>query len=121
MNLKRYLSKPRITELTKTDLASVAAEMLATVPDSILGTVDRKTIVANLIEKEKSISTYLDDGICMPHTRVAGLKQKYVFIVGRAPNGISFGGMECSRATVLPEIFDLAPPGRCLLVKSARF
>lgn len=94
MNLKRYLSKPRITELTKTDLASVAAEMLATVPDSILGTVDRKTIVANLIEKEKSISTYLDDGICMPHTRVAGLKQKYVFIVGRAPNGISFGGME---------------------------
>ena len=83
MNLKRYLSKSRIVDVSATDFSEAVGQLLECIPDSILGGAERKDVVENLIERERSISTYLGHGICMPHTRVPGLKQKYVFAVGK--------------------------------------
>lgn len=69
-------------------------ELLQTVPDSVLNGTNRKDVVSDLVSKEKSISTYLGNGICIPHTRVKGLKNKYVFAAGRCPNGIKFENLE---------------------------
>ena len=100
MNLKRYLTKSRIVDVSAADFSEAVGQLLACIPDSILGGADRADVLANLIEREKSISTYLGDGICMPHTRVVGLKQKYVFAVGRCSEaGINFEGLEDYRQT----------------------
>ncbi len=94
MKLIRFLSKSRITDVADTDFAKAVGELLKTIPDSVLSGADRNTVVADLVNREKAISTYLGNGICMPHTRVVGLKQKYVFAVGKCPNGIKFNGAE---------------------------
>ena len=99
MNLKRFLSKTRIIDVAEPTFADAVGRLLETIPDSILGGADRRDVLANLIEREKSISTYLGDGICMPHTRVVGLKQKYVFAVGRIRDGIDFEGLEDYKQT----------------------
>lgn len=99
MNLKRYLSKSRIKYVTATGFAEAVGQLLATIPDYVLGDTNHAEVLANLIEREKSISTYLGDGICMPHTRVNGLKQKYIFAVGRCPEGIDFEGLENYKQT----------------------
>ena len=99
MNLKRFLSKTRIIDVAEPTFADAVGRLLETIPDSILGGADRRDVLANLIEREKSISTYLGDGICLPHTRVVGLKQKYVFAVGRIRDGIDFEGLEDYKQT----------------------
>ena len=94
MKLQRFLSKTRIIDLTNLEFDKALSELLATVPDSALGSANRKDILADLIEREKAISTYLGNGICMPHTRVKGLKNNYVFAVGRCPNGVKLDSVE---------------------------
>ena len=100
MNLKRYLSKSRIVDVSATDFSEAVGQLLECIPDSILGGAERKDVVENLIERERSISTYLGHGICMPHTRVPGLRQKYVFAVGKCTeDGINFDGLEDYKQT----------------------
>lgn len=94
MRLNKFLTKSRIIETSKTDFGGVVSDLLSTVPETLLPAESRPAVRDDLIEREKAISTYLGDGICMPHTRVRGLKQKYVFAVGRTPNGIKFNGSD---------------------------
>ena len=83
MLLKKFLTKSRIIDVNSVDFKGVLAELLATIPDSILGKVSREEALQGLIERENAISTYLESGVCVPHLRIAGLKQKYIFAVGR--------------------------------------
>ncbi len=90
MRLKRFLSKNRIIEIQSTSLEGAVQELLATIPSSILPDSSRKSVSQAIIEREKNMSTYLGNGVCMPHTRIKSLKNKYVFAIGRCPNGITF-------------------------------
>lgn len=94
MKLQRYLTKSRIIDIKSADFAGAVSELLAVIPDSVLNGTDRKDILKDLIDREKAISTYLGNGVCMPHTRVKGLKQKYIFAAGRCPQGITFNNAE---------------------------
>ncbi len=90
MRLKRFLSRNRIIEIQSTSLEGAIQELLATIPSSILPDSSRKSVSQAVIEREKNMSTYLGNGVCMPHTRIKSLKNKYVFAIGRCPNGITF-------------------------------
>ena len=94
MKLKRFLSKSRIIDIKSTDFKGAVAELIDTLSPALLEGVDKKKVLADVMERETAISTYLGNGICMPHTRVDGLKQKYVFSVGRCPNGLIFDGAD---------------------------
>ena len=88
MLLKKFLTKSRIIDITSIDFKGVLTELLATIPDSILGKVSRSSAMKELIERENAISTYLESGICVPHLRIEGLKQKYIFVVGRCDHKV---------------------------------
>ena len=88
MLLKKFLTKSRIIDITSVDFKGVLTELLATIPDSILGKVSRQSIMQGLIERENAISTYLESGVCVPHLRIEGLKQKYIFVVGRCDHKV---------------------------------
>ena len=90
MRLKRFLSKNRIIEIQSETLEGAIQELLATIPSSILSDSSRKSVSQAIIERERNMSTYLGNGVCMPHTRVKSLPSKYVFAIGRCPNGITF-------------------------------
>lgn len=88
MQLARFLKKSRIIDVKSVDFRGVLTELLAAVPDSALGSADRNAVMQGLVERENAISTYLESGICMPHMRVEGLKQKYVIAAGRCENPV---------------------------------
>ncbi|MBE6413092.1 MAG: hypothetical protein E7035_00895 [Verrucomicrobiaceae bacterium] len=90
MILKRFLSRNRIIDIKSDSLEGAVQELLATIQKSILPEASRKSALQSIIEREKNMSTYLGSGVCMPHTRIKGLKQKYIFAIGRCPNGLSF-------------------------------
>ena len=92
MRLNRFLSKKRIVDIQSTSLEGAIKELLATIPEKIMTDANKRTALVNILEREKSMSTYLGNGVCMPHTRIKGLKQKYIFAVGRCPNGLTFSG-----------------------------
>lgn len=94
MPFEKYLAKSRIIDLKSVDFNDALREMLATVPDSILGATSRKQILDSLVEREKGFSTYIGNCVSMPHVQVATLSQRYVFVVGRCRQGLNFGGSE---------------------------
>ncbi|MBR7106199.1 MAG: PTS sugar transporter subunit IIA, partial [Opitutales bacterium] len=94
MLLKKFLTKSRIIDITSVDFKGVLTELLATIPDSILGKVSRPSAMKELIERENAISTYLESGICVPHLRIEGLKQKYIFVVGRCDHKVKIRDSE---------------------------
>lgn len=94
MPFEKYLAKSRIIDLKSVDFDDALGEMLATVPDSILGTSSRKQILDGLVEREKGFSTYIGNCVSMPHIQVPSLSQRYVFVVGRCRQGLNFGGSE---------------------------
>lgn len=99
MKLKRFLSKTRIIDITSVEFDKALADLIKTVPDSLLEGTSRKEILSDLINRESAISTYLGNGLCMPYARVKGLKQKYVFAAGRCVNGLKFEQSEDYKQT----------------------
>lgn len=90
MRLKRFLSRNRIIDIKSSSLEGALAELLATIPNSVLSEASKKYALDNILEREKNMSTYLGYGVCMPHTRIKNIRQKYIFAVGRCPNGLTF-------------------------------
>jgi len=101
MRLDRFLAKSRILDLKSTDFSAALAEMLASVSERILSQAGRAQALKELLSREKNISTYLGNGICMPHARIP-IRQKYVFIVGRCKSGgLNFDGVKEYKSTRL--------------------
>ena len=57
----------------------------------MIETLLRKVFSANLLEREQQMTTYLGDGVCLPHARVK-MKRPYMIAVGRCPDGVIYEG-----------------------------
>ena len=93
MNLGRYLSKSRIVDLQASDYEGALVELFSVVPANVVPTKDRPALIKEVVEREKAIPT-LSNGVCLPHVRVGGMKQKYLFVAGRCAGGLKFNGSE---------------------------
>ncbi|OYV48288.1 MAG: hypothetical protein B7X06_01640 [Verrucomicrobia bacterium 21-51-4] len=51
----------------------------------------KDTLLANLLERERNMTTCLGNGLALPHMRLP-MKQPYIFAVGRCPNGLEYQG-----------------------------
>ncbi|MFI3291154.1 MAG: PTS sugar transporter subunit IIA [Opitutales bacterium] len=90
MDYSKYIAKSRIIDIESSHLEGALAEMLDCIPPHLLEENQNKdNILADLIAREQDISTYLGDGILMPHTK-ANIKHSYLFVVARCPEGLSF-------------------------------
>ena len=101
MKLKRFLSKSRIIDIKSTDFKGAVAELIDTLSPALLEGVDKKKVLADVMERETPISTYLGNGICMPQTREACVLLYYVFSVGGCPNGLIFDGADEYKQTLM--------------------
>lgn len=64
------------------ELLDVALKRLSAVPD-------RKKLLNELVKRERNMTTYLGNGVAMPHLRLK-LSRRYIFAVGRCVNGLEF-------------------------------
>ena len=93
MRIDRYISSNRIIDLSSKDLVSAYSEMLATFQPLIGSPAQRKMILNELVEREKSLTSYIGEGVALPHARVK-MKRPYALAVGRCPAGLAFEGKD---------------------------
>ncbi|WOO41200.1 PTS sugar transporter subunit IIA [Rubellicoccus peritrichatus] len=91
MRLDRYISKTRIIDVVSRDFEGALKELLEVC--KIDAGLDRKKLLADLISREKTMTTYLGSGIALPHIRLP-MKRNYIFAIGRCPDGMEFEGHE---------------------------
>ncbi len=93
MRIDRYIASSRIIDLKSKDLPSAYAELLATFATVLERRTPRKAVLEELLTREASLSSYLGEGVALPHARVK-MKRPYALAIGRCPAGLSFDGKE---------------------------
>lgn len=91
MKLSSFISKNRIIDIQGTDLESALSELLAVCPLDDDPEAERASLLKQLLEREATMTTYLGNGIALPHIRVP-MKRRYVMAVGRCPAGLEHEG-----------------------------
>lgn len=93
MRIDRYISNSRIIDLSSRDLKSAYSELLATFSTQLSSPSSKKKVLNELVLREKSLTSYIGEGVALPHARVA-MKRPYALAVGRCPAGLSFEGRD---------------------------
>ena len=93
MHIDRYISVNRIVDLTSNDLTSAYSELLDTFTTLLPTPAKRKKVLKELVDREKSLTSYLGEGVALPHARVP-MKRPYALAIGRCPTGLSFEGKD---------------------------
>lgn len=91
MRLDRYIAKSRIIEIESPDLPGALLELLTVSVYRSSDELNPKRIAAQLLTRERVMTTYLGHGVAMPHLRVK-MKRPFIFAVGRVPRGVEFEG-----------------------------
>lgn len=91
MRLDRYFAKSRIIDLHSSDFGEALQEMLRVLPPAALAKRSREQLRTELLERERTMTSYLGNAVALPHLRVP-MKVPYIFIVGRCPHGLEFNG-----------------------------
>ena len=99
MRVDRYISANRVIDLTSQDLPTAYAELLSTFKNLLPSPHSRKKVLKELIDREQAITSYLGEGVALPHARVK-MKRPFALAIGRCPTGLSFDGQEIGRAHV---------------------
>jgi DNA integrity scanning protein DisA with diadenylate cyclase activity/mannitol/fructose-specific phosphotransferase system IIA component (Ntr-type) len=91
MRIDRYIAVSRVVDLKSTDFEGALAELLEVCDFSKEKGLSKKRLLSDLLDREKQMTTYLGNGVCLPHTRVA-MKRPYMIAVGRCPHGLNYEG-----------------------------
>ncbi len=87
MRLDRYLAKSRIIDIQSGDLNSALDELLVVATSNIGENISRSKLLKQLLDREKTMSSYLSNGVAMPHLRIK-MDRPYIFTIGRVVSGL---------------------------------
>jgi DNA integrity scanning protein DisA with diadenylate cyclase activity/mannitol/fructose-specific phosphotransferase system IIA component (Ntr-type) len=93
MHIERYIAKSRVIDLESTDFESAVSELLNVCDLSKDRNLTKKGLLADLLGRERQMTTYLGNGVCLPHARV-NMKRPYMVAVGRCPQGLVYDGQK---------------------------
>ncbi len=91
MRLDRYFSRKRVLELESETLEGCLKELVKVSVESFKDLSRKKNLLAGLLQRENTMTTYLGHGVALPHLRVK-MNRRYVFAVGRSKKGIQYEG-----------------------------
>ena len=81
MRLDRYFSRKRVLELESGTLEGCLKELVKVSVESFKDLSRKKNLLAGLLQRENTMTTYLGHGVALPHLRVK-MNRRYVFAVG---------------------------------------
>jgi DNA integrity scanning protein DisA with diadenylate cyclase activity/mannitol/fructose-specific phosphotransferase system IIA component (Ntr-type) len=90
MRLERHIARNRFVELHSTDLKGALGELLETA-SACFSDLRRDSLLRSLLQRESTMTTYLGNGVAMPHVRVK-MPRRYVLVIGRSREGIVHDG-----------------------------
>lgn len=91
MRIDRYIASTRVINIKSIDFNGALDELLQVCELSNEPNVSKKTLHRELLEREQQMTTYLGNGVCLPHARIK-MKRPYMIAVGRCPNGLTYDG-----------------------------
>lgn len=93
MRLDKYTAKSRILDIKSPTFEGAMDELLKACDLPERGKNSKTEVLKALLEREKSMTTYLGRGVAMPHLRIP-MSRPYVIAIGRCPDGLEYEGME---------------------------
>lgn len=100
MRLERHIARNRIVELQSTDLKGALSELLENA-SACFSDLKRDSLLRSLLQRESTMTTYLGNGVALPHVRVK-MPRRYVLVIGRSRKGIEHDGtLEGDRAHLI--------------------
>ncbi len=93
MRLDRYISKSRTIDIVSHDFEGALKELLDVCRLPSEPNLAKDKLLGDLLRRENNITTYLGKGIALPHIRIP-MRRKYIFAIGRCPEGLQFDGHE---------------------------
>ncbi|MGB0415624.1 MAG: PTS sugar transporter subunit IIA [Coraliomargarita sp.] len=93
MRIDRYIAQNRVIDIQSTDFKGALSELLDVCDLSKGKGLTKPKLLADLLEREKQMTTYLGNGVCLPHARVP-MKRNYMIAVGRCPEGLRYDGQK---------------------------
>ncbi len=91
MRIDRYIAQSRVIDIESTDFSGALEELLKVCDITKEKALTRKGLLTELLGREKQMTTYLGNGVSLPHARVA-MKRPYMIAVGRCPEGLDYDG-----------------------------
>ncbi len=88
MRLDKYFSRKRVLELESDTLEGCLKELIKSRAASFKDLGRKKNLLPGLLRREATMTTYLGNGVALPHLRIK-MKRRYVFAIGRCRVGIS--------------------------------
>ena len=91
MRLDKYFSRKRVLELESDSLEGCLKELIKSCTASFKDLGRKKNLLSGLLRREATMTTYLGNGVALPHLRIK-MNRRYVFAIGRCKVGISHDG-----------------------------
>ncbi len=92
MRLDKFVTRSRVIDLESGDLKGALKELLS-VSVSRFKDLNRTALFNALMEREKTMTTYLGNGVALPHIRIK-MPRRFIFAVGRSQGGIEYDGLK---------------------------
>ena len=99
MRLEKLITRSRIVELESTTMKGALGEML-TVAAQRFDDLKVEPILRGLMAREGTMTTYLGQGVSLPHVRIK-LGRRYILVIGRSRAGIANDGGENNRSNLV--------------------
>jgi DNA integrity scanning protein DisA with diadenylate cyclase activity/mannitol/fructose-specific phosphotransferase system IIA component (Ntr-type) len=90
MRLEKIIARGRIVELSSRDMKGALEELLQ-VSVSRFSDLRQETLLRGLLQRESTMTTYLGEGVALPHVRVK-MGRRYVLAIGRSRDGVRHDG-----------------------------
>lgn len=91
MPLDRFLAKSRIIEIQSDELKGALEELLQVATKRLPVKLSPRRLLADLLDRENVMTTYLGNGVAIPHLRVK-MKRSFIFAIGRCREGFQYDG-----------------------------
>ncbi|MDD3179220.1 MAG: PTS sugar transporter subunit IIA [Opitutaceae bacterium] len=90
MRLDKFITRRRVIDLVSVDTEGALGELLG-LAVSRFPDLNRDAVLKGLLRREDTMTTYLGQGVALPHVRVK-MNRRYIIAVGRSPFGIRYDG-----------------------------
>ncbi|HMD68514.1 MAG TPA: diadenylate cyclase [Chitinivibrionales bacterium] len=100
MSFQNYLRIPRVVDLTSTEKVEAIRELVRELCKALRISRRQKYFVDEILKREEAASTFIGQGIAIPHLR-ADIKGDFAIAVGRSAAGIKYDAARGALAYIL--------------------
>jgi len=99
MRLEKVIARSRIVELRSLEIKGALEEILS-VSISRFPDLKQDALLRGLLQRESTMTTYLGEGVALPHVRVK-MERRYILGIGRSRAGVRYDGTKADEAVHL--------------------